>query len=258
MPDLADRNNSEAAIALVLSRVFAKARKRVEDAIGNPPRFSRLDASFWQQLEQDIRDSLKPKLADIYKASAAQLLDDVETPVTRDAVEVNEGDAAAWALSRANEAASSVVRQQRKQIATAQRNYEEAIVAAGFLLGTAGVLVLAAGGKATREQQIRASRARQEAAEKVSATFSPTKAASIGVTETTKAASIGELATVARFEQQTNQEVEKLWVTEADGRVCPICRPLHRRKLSDVPPQYRDGPPAHGNCRCYLEFKAKP
>ena len=256
MPDLADRDKAEAAIALVMSRLFTSTRRTVQKVVGNPPQFSKLDVDFWQRLERSIRSELKPKLAEIYSASAAQLLDDVETPVTRDAVEVNEGDAATWAASRAEQAASSIVKQQKSQLETAQRKYEETIVAAGLLLGVAGLSV-AAGGKATREQQLRAALARDEARDRIDNTFSPQKAVNIGVTETTKAATTGETDTVKRYEQQTGQRVTKTWITEADGRVCPICRPLHGRSLSDVPAQYRDGPPAHGNCRCYLNFNVE-
>jgi Phage Mu protein F like protein len=57
--------------------------------------------------------------------------------------------------------------------------------------------------------------------------------------------------------------VRKRWVTVADERVCPICEPLH-----DVVVRFDEhfqsgdflgeGPPAHPNCRCYLEYEQQP
>lgn len=48
--------------------------------------------------------------------------------------------------------------------------------------------------------------------------------------------------------------VTTLWFTELDERVCPICLPLHgepREVWSYVAPL---GPPAHPNCRCWLDY----
>lgn len=40
------------------------------------------------------------------------------------------------------------------------------------------------------------------------------------------------------------------WQTEEDEKVCPICSPLDKRTQDKWPSQYKDGPPAHVNCRC--------
>ena len=46
-----------------------------------------------------------------------------------------------------------------------------------------------------------------------------------------------------------------IWVTERDGRVCPICRPLDGQVDVDWEDQFPNGPPAHPNCRCWLKFE---
>lgn len=44
------------------------------------------------------------------------------------------------------------------------------------------------------------------------------------------------------------------WITEADGRVCALCGPLHNREYETWAATFPEGPPAHPNCRCYLSY----
>lgn len=54
--------------------------------------------------------------------------------------------------------------------------------------------------------------------------------------------------------------MEKRWFTVLDGRVCAICEPLHG-KVVGFNDSFSSGrfsglhPPAHPNCRCFLEYK---
>ena len=82
-------------------------------------------------------------------------------------------------------------------------------------------------------------------------TFSTDRAESISITETTGAISAGEDSGARIVEQQDDVILSKTWVTEADARVCPICRPLHLKPESFWP-QFPNGPPAHPRCRCWL------
>lgn len=91
---------------------------------------------------------------------------------------------------------------------------------------------------------------------------------SIATTLTTHALNIATLAKIRRLAINVNpfiinknilqaaatiQDVEIMWVTSNDERVCPICRPLHGHKwpLGDdtipIPPQQ-----SHQRCRCRL------
>lgn len=45
------------------------------------------------------------------------------------------------------------------------------------------------------------------------------------------------------------------WHTERDGKVCPICRPLHGLPEKDWRDKFPDGPKAHVACRCYLDWR---
>lgn len=45
-----------------------------------------------------------------------------------------------------------------------------------------------------------------------------------------------------------------VWHTEKDERVCPICSPLDRQRFEAWAERFPNGPPAHPNCRCHLEY----
>lgn len=80
----------------------------------------------------------------------------------------------------------------------------------------------------------------------------PERAATIAVTETTVATSAGGERGVA---QTVGLREFDLWFTREDDRVCPRCGPLHAAKRSTWQLQYPAGPPAHPNCRCYIEYE---
>lgn len=84
-------------------------------------------------------------------------------------------------------------------------------------------------------------------------TFGPVRASMIAVTETTRTASE---ATTAQQRYLTEQgfNLIRVWNTNADDLVCPICGPLNGRPetewASTVGP-----PPAHVNCRCSVVLR---
>ena len=65
----------------------------------------------------------------------------------------------------------------------------------------------------------------------------------------------GERAYTDGLELETQEVLAKLWYTERDGRVCPICAPLHRTPEAVWGPVSPGGPPAHPNCRCWLTYR---
>lgn len=64
------------------------------------------------------------------------------------------------------------------------------------------------------------------------------------------------LATIDKAQQLGDADSEVTWVTALDERVCPICRPLHRKawKLND-PNLLFPIEDTHPNCRCRLLFR---
>lgn len=79
------------------------------------------------------------------------------------------------------------------------------------------------------------------------------RAESIARTELANAVNAVELETYSR-----NGVTKVRWVTSLDERVCPICGPLHNETVSIKQAFNSEGfsgnrPPAHVNCRCFLE-----
>ncbi len=84
--------------------------------------------------------------------------------------------------------------------------------------------------------------------------FSPQRAESIGITETTRATTAGEDGARREVERQLNVTLRPHWVTAGDARVCKICSPLNGRPLSTLN-AYKQGPPAHPRCRCFVRYE---
>ncbi len=82
--------------------------------------------------------------------------------------------------------------------------------------------------------------------------FSPSRAESVATTETTTATSAGGEVAVA---QTIGLSALDQWFTADDDRVCPICGPLHEAPRERWMAQFPDGPPAHVNCRCWIQYE---
>jgi hypothetical protein len=72
------------------------------------------------------------------------------------------------------------------------------------------------------------------------------------ITEVTVATSAGERLAVREIERQTGVKLHPHWFTEADDRVCPVCRPRDRRLIVDDVSGF---PPAHVGCRCWVDWR---
>ncbi len=102
-------------------------------------------------------------------------------------------------------------------------------------------------------------------------TFAPARAKSIATTEITRIYAEGNL----QMWRSTGLVGGKKWQTARDELVCPICRPLHnqivqidtafeipddkqspelrRQILAGQVEEFHGAPPAHTNCRCWLQ-----
>lgn len=87
--------------------------------------------------------------------------------------------------------------------------------------------------------------------------FGSARAEGIGVSETARAITAGGRDIAGRFNVLTGETIKRTWWTEKDGRVCPICRPLHRTSEDTWIIVIPAGPPAHPRCRCWLEYRTE-
>lgn len=92
--------------------------------------------------------------------------------------------------------------------------------------------------------------------------FNEQRAQMIAVTEITRAYATGEImAGQAVAREFPDVVVKKRWFTNNDDRVCTICGPLEGMEIDiddgfttdEIGSEGLDSPPAHPNCRCWIE-----
>ena len=244
MSELNDRLVMERDFAKRLSRLTARQRKELRDLLGTPPDVSRITAADWQRWEDERRKELTLILLAVFLASVRQHVGEMLAGEPMDdatMVAVNR-EALAKAGALAAESASSAISTAR-EIVTASAE----VLATGTAADVESVLVSALG---------------------------PERDAVTAATATTAAQTAGTNAARIPVEAAGFQMTTR-WVTEKDSKVCPLCRPLNGKvpdlwglvlenALAPGGTRARDsviangGPPAHPNCRCYLETKAEP
>jgi hypothetical protein len=91
-----------------------------------------------------------------------------------------------------------------------------------------------------------------------SAVFSAGRAASVAITETTRAITQGEAFAARLIAMRLGSRMKRIWKTERDADVCPICKPLDGKAEFDADgfaASMPEGPPAHPSCRCELIYR---
>ena len=81
------------------------------------------------------------------------------------------------------------------------------------------------------------------------------RAEMIAATEITRAISAAEAWLVLFWINDGFEAPERVWHTEQDGLVCPVCRPLNGQPEAVWADRVPAGPPAHPNCRCWLDYQ---
>ena len=81
------------------------------------------------------------------------------------------------------------------------------------------------------------------------------KAEQIAATEVTAAISAGEAAIAGMLLVIANIQIVPTWHTERDKKVCQICAPLNGTGAEVYGRVSPSGPPAHPNCRCWLDYE---
>jgi len=90
----------------------------------------------------------------------------------------------------------------------------------------------------------------------IAPSFGADRADRIAITEVTRAYASGEMAAGNALRQEfPGVRVIKIWFTNNDDRVCPICAPLDGQE-AEIGADFEGGesePPAHPGCRCWIE-----
>jgi len=101
----------------------------------------------------------------------------------------------------------------------------------------------------------------QDVQSRLSYAYDPNRAKMIAITETTRAASQATTS-YQDYLRERGINMIRVWNTDADELVCPICAPLNGKTEKEWGAEFPDGAPAHVNCRCdtslRLDRESKP
>jgi len=227
LDSIPDRKKLERKIARLLGKYNQRQLEKLLKLMGNSPSLAKIPPSFWTDSQLQLAAELIPFSEDVYLASANRLLETV--PIGVDWALVNQ-DAVDWASRYVGQLVKDISKSTERAVGRAVSNFFAEEQTIGDL-----------------EKRL----ARMK--DKFGVAFGPQRAEMIAVTEITRAATQGELGVAARLKAE-GIEMRKVWQTNKDDLVCPICEPLQSKEEQDWRAVAPDGPPAHPRCRCGLSL----
>jgi hypothetical protein len=216
--DVTNRDELERELTRRLGREFSKQVDELMRLLGNPPKIENVPALFWQTSGIELRQALVPFLSKLFVEQATATLGGLPFGVD-------------WALinSRAMDWA-------RRYTFDLVRGIEETSLDA---------LQRAIG--SFYENGL----TRGDLEDMLQGAFGDTRASMIAVTEVTRASSEGEMGLKRELEAQ-GITMTAIWNTNNDELVCDICGPLNQKAQGDG---WDEAPPAHPNCRCWVNLE---
>lgn len=223
MPLVPNRAAEDRALAAALLLLFEQYRREAQDMLTvmavSPP------ASFYARLRGEFEATALAHLERISNEAADRLAATLGVPTS----EAARANAKAWAQQRAAELAQEFVERTQAMVAE--------LIAKARTAGESGAVIAAA------------------VATGIASVFSPGRASTVGVTQTTEAASAGEMNAARQIERDYQVQVIAYWVVDETSNVCPICNRLHGRPQEFWEKYFPNGPPGHPNCACSLRFQ---
>lgn len=251
MPDIANREKKEAALAALLRRAFGATRSRIVAALGNPPDVDNVPNALWDELTAAVEADLKRAIAiALLRGVRGMNLEFGEST----GFTVSPKDAAAtaerFATTRARQTAQTLVNTYRDRIATAT--------------GVAAEKIDRRIAEARRDGIDESSRKwpsfediERELESDIRST-SDNQADSAGITETTAAHTAGEISYRDGLKNEKEILLVARWNIDVRSNVCPICWGLNGMFEPQWPQTYWNGPPAHPQCACFLSWEPIP
>lgn len=220
MPDLDNRKQHEDELAALLLLLF---RQYGSEALSYLTTGVRLPASFYDRLQVDANQILRDKLSQIAVESSDQLAAHLSGEEVRpQAIQASSK----WAEQRAGELSKQLSDTIEEQISEATSSAEE----------------------------LSAEEASQSIQDSLEEIFSPERAEVNAVTNSTEAISAGEQSTARAMRKEfPDVSIRAIWRIE-DASACPICLDLDGEEEEVWEIYYPNGPPAHPNCRCTLDW----
>ena len=223
------RSQGESNLAKTMRGLSKKHKQRIKNAMKQYGGFENIPNAFWEELQKDIRDEMMAMFILIYVASHETTQNKMKFQIPQEELQIR---AQTVAGNRASLLATSYVGHTRERMQNHLDNIRSQITSVA--------------------DEVR------EMTRKADEVLSAERAESVAVTETTASISAGQLDGVDDYKVQNPTAItDVLWITEADGKVCTVCRPLHRKKEEVWSTAFPAGPPAHPNCRCELKTIGK-
>lgn len=257
MPDLANRYPYERVIAGTLFLLQQKQHRRLLDLVASN---QTVTDEYWKRNRDELASALALSLAPVYEVSANALYGDIAT---------NRRNAREWAVKRALKIADEATAKDREAYGKLKQQHDAELAAAYLLLRP--------------YERPPVSRLAPPGLDRL---FGPNRATTLAVTSITGAHTAGQRSAIAASrgllkpiplggygkpilvdEIPIAKEISPdevpfamfatgiwIWNTSEDDKVCPICRPLNQKPSEEWAEEFPEGPPAHPNCRCWLEY----
>lgn len=231
-----DRDEWEAQLARVIQRALQRQFGAMLEELGDPPDIRRLTPDWWAGQTDEFVAATERELLGLFLESAEQLADVAAAGVSDWAL-VNQR-AVDWARSYSYDLSYLLTGNTRDLI-------EQALLAQP---SPAQQQLLREGISEHFTTQMTLGQLR----ERLAGAFGPVRAATIAITEVTRAAAQGEIALAEIMSRDIGARSVPVWQTRNDELVCPICGPRHGQPQGEG---WTDPPPAHPRCRCGVNHR---
>lgn len=246
MPDISNRDRKEAALAALLRRAFGKTKDRIIDALGMPPDVDNVPDALWDELTADVE-------ADLQRALAVALLRGVR------GMNSEYGDQFGFVMAPQDAARQAEQFSTRRARNTARQMVDTFRDRVAYKAGQAKEKIDRRVAEARRgEIELPAGRPFEDVARELGVDIKEaieTQADAAGATETTTAHTAGERTYRDGLEKEKEILVVARWNIDPRSNVCPICYALNGAWEETWGEEYRDGPPAHPSCACFLTWE---
>jgi len=213
------RDADEARLLRLMKARLNGQLRDVMSLLGDPPEWSNLDYAFWEGEAGRMLADLRPEMERMALHAAVTPVVPASVPVLwEEAVLFRE--AADWARQYAGKLVQGITDNTREGVGRAVQGFVDT---PGRTIG-----------------QLR---------DELAPLFGESRAQRIAVTETTRAYSEG-MNLVHQQISRAGIQMDKVWQTANDEKVCPICGPNHGK--TEKQGWTVRGAPAHPNCRCWV------
>lgn len=259
MAELPNRERLESDFAKRFGKAARRHEREFRKLLGDPPRLENVPQEFWDKMEHETEHSLYPILLLIFdESSLFHGWDDIASGLA----------AFGWAKQRAENLSTQWVESTRNRL---QKGFDKITTPESPELETVATARQNSGSVADqyREQApfnriseyFEQEPTKEEVDEIIDSAFGPSRIAQNAVDETTRARHAGgEAAIVATVgiseldEWRCQEKAEGV----PDDKVCPICRPMNRKRRKNWPWRRDAGPPCHPNDRCWVWYAEQP